>query len=133
MFLHSVQSRMFTVAGTRRSVAVLDTRTVLAKHRVQPGCRVCVPPRSSVAPSRSTVTDVPVVHSQGAVPTDHHYRQSVAGGRADVVIRTAQPVVRRIVRQPSTSVSGQRVRHRIHSRHHERHRSLIARRGRRIP
>lgn len=99
---YSVQKRLY-VSGARagRSAAVPHARTVLAQHRVQPGGRVRVPARPAVAPSsrRPAVGHcgrrvVPVVRAQGAVRANHH-RQPVAGRRAaDVVVRTAQPVVR---------------------------------------
>lgn len=102
MCYHSVQKRLF-VRGTHagRSATVPHARTILAEHRVQPGGCVGVPARLAVAPSSRCPAVghccgrvVSVVRTQGAVRANHH-RQPVAGRRAaNVIVRTAQPVVR---------------------------------------
>lgn len=93
---YSVPKRVFTTYTiARRSFAVPDARAILAEHRVQPGGRVRFPARSAVARS----TAVPVVHPQGAVPAHHHEPVARLGRsrrrrRPDIVVRTAQPVLR---------------------------------------
>lgn len=130
----SVQKRLY-VRGARagRSVAVPHARTVLAEHRVQPSGRVRVPARPAVAPSsrRPAVGHcdgriVPVVRAQGAVRANHH-RQPVAGRRAaDVVVRTAQPVVRGHVQSRATVACPRAVGRHDHCHRGRGHRKPIA-------
>lgn len=118
--MNSVQERLFAATDYRRTAAVpADGRSVLAQLGVQSGGRVRVPAGLAVAPSRgpASVVVVPVARAQGAVPADSHRQPIVAGRRsgsrgrfgADVVLRTAQPVVQGVVRlQPGTRVTGPR-------------------------
>lgn len=106
MCVRSVQKRVFARAGARWPTAVPHAGAVLAEHRVQPGGRVRVPARPAVAPSRAGPGVVPVVRgAQGPVRAHTQLQQPVAGRRAHVVVRAAQPVVRGLVQPRARAVA----------------------------